>query len=61
MGYVIFILNRVHIPLCPPSRLQESFAYCLIQIPLIDTRSCTADFRTNSFVGTEGVSPCYLF
>ncbi|OSC99179.1 Pkinase-domain-containing protein [Trametes coccinea BRFM310] len=22
-------------------------------IPLIDTRSCTADFRTNSFVGTE--------
>lgn len=26
----------------------------LSQIPLIDTRSCTADFRTNSFVGTEG-------
>ncbi|TCD71313.1 hypothetical protein EIP91_011084 [Steccherinum ochraceum] len=22
-------------------------------IPLVDTRSCTADFRTNSFVGTE--------
>ncbi|PCH41422.1 AGC/RSK protein kinase [Wolfiporia cocos MD-104 SS10] len=22
-------------------------------VPLIDTRSCTADFRTNSFVGTE--------
>ena len=21
---------------------------------MIDTRSCTADFRTNSFVGTEG-------
>ena len=27
----------------------------LAQIPLIDTRSCTADFRTNSFVGTEGL------
>lgn len=26
------------------------------QIPMIDTMSCTADFRTNSFVGTEG--PC---
>ena len=24
------------------------------QTPLIDTRACTADFRTNSFVGTEG-------
>jgi hypothetical protein len=23
-------------------------------IPLLDTRSCVADFRTNSFVGTEG-------
>ena len=31
------------------------------KIPLIDTRSCTADFRTNSFVGTEGLSPCALF
>lgn len=26
-------------------------------MPLIDTRSCTADFRTNSFVGTEGTVP----
>lgn len=25
------------------------------QMPIIDTRSCIADFRTNSFVGTEGV------
>ncbi|ETW84319.1 hypothetical protein HETIRDRAFT_313476 [Heterobasidion irregulare TC 32-1] len=24
-----------------------------VSIPLIDTKSCTADFRTNSFVGTE--------
>jgi protein-serine/threonine kinase len=24
------------------------------QLPLVDTRSCTANFRTNSFVGTEG-------
>lgn len=24
------------------------------QVPVIDTKSCTADFRTNSFVGTEG-------
>lgn len=24
------------------------------QVPMIDTMSCTADFRTNSFVGTEG-------
>jgi len=23
-------------------------------VPLIDTKSCIADFRTNSFVGTEG-------
>ena len=23
-------------------------------VPLVDTRSCIADFRTNSFVGTEG-------
>ena len=23
---------------------------------MVDTRSCIADFRTNSFVGTEGVS-----
>ena len=23
-------------------------------VPVIDTRTCTADFRTNSFVGTEG-------
>lgn len=30
----------------------------LSQIPLIDTRSCTADFRTNSFVGTEGELLC---
>lgn len=27
------------------------FAY---QLPLVDTKSCTANFRTNSFVGTEG-------
>lgn len=25
-------------------------------VPLIDTKSCTANFRTNSFVGTEGTS-----
>ena len=24
------------------------------QLPLVDTKSCTANFRTNSFVGTEG-------
>ena len=23
-------------------------------VPVIDTMSCTANFRTNSFVGTEG-------
>jgi protein-serine/threonine kinase len=27
------------------------------QLPMVDTRSCIADFRTNSFVGTEGESP----
>ena len=27
-----------------------------IQVPVIDTKSCTANFRTNSFVGTEGAS-----
>jgi hypothetical protein len=26
------------------------------QMPLVDTKSCTAHFRTNSFVGTEGES-----
>ncbi|EPQ59603.1 Pkinase-domain-containing protein [Gloeophyllum trabeum ATCC 11539] len=26
-------------------------------VPLVDTRSCTANFRTNSFVGTEGKFP----
>ena len=25
-------------------------------VPLVDTKSCIADFRTNSFVGTEGAS-----
>jgi hypothetical protein len=25
-------------------------------VPLVDTKSCIADFRTNSFVGTEGES-----
>jgi len=33
----------------------------LAQIPLIDTRSCTADFRTNSFVGTEGLLRTFRF
>lgn len=28
-----------------------------IQVMLVDTRNCLADFRTNSFVGTEGM--CY--
>lgn len=23
-------------------------------VPLVDTKVCTSDFRTNSFVGTEG-------
>jgi protein-serine/threonine kinase len=26
----------------------------IIELPLVDTKSCTANFRTNSFVGTEG-------
>lgn len=26
-------------------------------MPLVDTKSCTAHFRTNSFVGTEGERP----
>lgn len=31
--------------------------------PQIDTKSCTANFRTNSFVGTEGTSllDCFIF
>lgn len=28
-------------------------------IPLIDTKVCTSDFRTNSFVGTEGKSSMF--
>ena len=28
--------------------------YCLNKIPMVDTMTCTANFRTNSFVGTEG-------
>lgn len=27
---------------------------------MIDTMSCTADFRTNSFVGTEGKAPLII-
>jgi protein-serine/threonine kinase len=27
---------------------------------MIDTMSCTADFRTNSFVGTEGKAPIII-
>ena len=30
-----------------------------LQVPVIDTRTCTADFRTNSFVGTEGKIPFF--
>ena len=37
-----------------------AFRLCLVlmgrQMILVDTRSCIADFRTNSFVGTEGAS-----
>jgi protein-serine/threonine kinase len=29
-------------------------------VPMIDTMSCTADFRTNSFVGTEGQDAAYF-
>lgn len=29
-------------------------------VPLVDTKSCIADFRTNSFVGTEGASQLSL-
>lgn len=29
-------------------------SYLRVQVPLVDTMSCTANFRTNSFVGTEG-------
>lgn len=28
--------------------------YSLNKIPMVDTMTCTANFRTNSFVGTEG-------
>lgn len=28
--------------------------FFVYQLPLVDTKSCTANFRTNSFVGTEG-------
>lgn len=28
--------------------------FSVYQLPLVDTKSCTANFRTNSFVGTEG-------
>lgn len=41
------------------SLLRRPFRLLVFQIPLIDTRSCTADFRTNSFVGTEGTSTCF--
>lgn len=30
------------------------------QVLMVDTRSCIADFRTNSFVGTEGEPRPYL-
>lgn len=35
------------LPPCGSSRM-------IIELPLVDTKSCTANFRTNSFVGTEG-------
>lgn len=41
---------------CCTSLLRRPSRLLVLQIPLIDTRSCTADFRTNSFVGTEGAS-----
>ena len=28
--------------------------YSLNKIPMVDTMTCTGNFRTNSFVGTEG-------
>ena len=28
--------------------------YSVNKIPMVDTMTCTANFRTNSFVGTEG-------
>lgn len=37
-----------------PDNADHLTIFGFLQIPLIDTRSCTADFRTNSFVGTEG-------
>ncbi len=30
------------------------------QVPLVDTMSCTGNFRTNSFVGTEGKGPLLI-
>lgn len=33
--------------------------FCL-EIPLVDTMTCTANFRTNSFVGTEGQMECII-
>ncbi len=32
----------------------------MLKVPLIDTMSCTANFRTNSFVGTEGGHRTFL-
>jgi hypothetical protein len=49
--------NGVSVFSCPPccnSILSNSIIKNNLQIPLIDTMSCTANFRTNSFVGTEG-------
>ena len=36
-------------------RLVHAFILFLNKIPMVDTMTCTANFRTNSFVGTEGL------
>jgi len=45
---------RLFFCLIHDSACDDSHNPPMLQVPMIDTMSCTADFRTNSFVGTEG-------
>ena len=46
--------NGVRVSSPTTSTLPSSHFAQSMQLPLVDTMSCTANFRTNSFVGTEG-------
>ncbi|KAJ3192983.1 hypothetical protein HK101_005632, partial [Irineochytrium annulatum] len=48
-----FDLSKPSTTSAPPTVIRATYSKSHNQIMAIDTRSCTADLRTNSFVGTE--------